>query len=71
MCCKLDLNSNVDVSSIHVGYMNNRQAFSTTAECHQEKYLLPVSNIYFGSSPKEIRMLTCEIRESNKLNMPQ
>lgn len=50
----------------NIGYGKNRHVFLTETENEPVNYLMQVSNIYFGLSQKEIRMLACRTLKQTK-----
>lgn len=54
-----------------MGSVKNREVFSAGAENEVVNYLLQALNIYFGSDPKELRMLVYEVEEANNLHLPK
>lgn len=62
-----DKKGNVEVPSLHIEHVNNRQLLSAGAKKEHVSCLLQPSNIHFGLSPN----LANEVRESNKLKMPR
>ena len=54
-----------------MGYTKNRQAFTDAQEIMIVVYLLKVSDIYFGLSPKECRKLAYRFAKDNRIEIPK
>lgn len=58
---EMDINDNVNVLTIHILWVKDRQVFSAGVENETVNYFLQTSNIYFGLSPKILRKPAYEI----------
>ncbi|KAJ8966940.1 hypothetical protein NQ314_003217 [Rhamnusium bicolor] len=54
-----------------VGYIANRQVFTSEQETQLSDYVKKAANIYFGLSPKEVRRMAFVFASSLNLRMPQ
>ncbi|KAJ4436356.1 hypothetical protein ANN_18988 [Periplaneta americana] len=59
------------IPDIPVAYIKNRQVFTQFEKAEVVEYILQVSDIYFGLSPKEVRMLAYQIAVANSKEMPK
>lgn len=60
----------ITTPTISVGY-KNRQIFTDSEEQKLVNYILHASDIYFGLSPKEIRILAYNLASYNSIKMPE
>ena len=55
---------------LDIGYKPSRQVFSEAQESGLEDYIVHAANIYFGLSPKDVRVLAYECATKFGLEMP-
>lgn len=65
------LDEQVVTPSISVGYIKNHLVFEPKLEDQLVDYILKASDIYFGLSPKEVRVLAYQFASANSLRMPE
>ena len=56
--------------TLSVGYIPNRQIFSEKQESELERYLMFSSNIYFGLSPYDVRLLAYQCAKRFNISTP-
>lgn len=64
-----DVNDNNNILQISIGYSSPRRVFNEAAEQELVDYILGASNIYFGLSPKEVRVLAYQVAVANSIKM--
>lgn len=65
------LDEQVVTPSISVGYTKNHLVFEPELEIQLVEYILKASDIYFGLSPKEVRVLAYQFAGANSLKFPK
>lgn len=65
-----DVRKDIITPTISVGY-KSRQMFTDSEEQELVNYIIRASDIYFGLSPKEIRLLAYNLAKYNSMKMPE
>lgn len=60
-----------DIDSLSIGYAIPSVVFNKTQEESLAKYLTTAANIYFGLSPKDVRILAYECASAFQITMPE